>query len=322
LDTFFYWLDIDVLDTNKIHVFNGASAFISVLIGEIEKYSIFHIDDSVIVARIKHPISKTKNDRSYAILLNSGGFLTDTSGWLIFLDCGTDYSGSGGYLTDQIEKFLERYEKEEKIVINEISVPSNIFRRYLKQKRVPTVVRSIKHDTDEIIRLSGIKSKRFLLYQEIQNLEEQDTSKISDQINKIIFFLRIIIPNKPEYLIIIQMLDQIHSVHDISDKLEIVSSILPFIPQIVMNEKLQSIESKLNEIEIKVSPGISGKLIMSSGINIMGTGAKYEVEIPLSSVEYPELTKDMNELVKKGSNKFKELPEKLKRKLFFKFEGN
>ena len=309
LDSFFYWHDIDVLDTNKIHVFNGASAFISVLIGEVEKYEIFNINDTVIVARIKHPVSYKKNDRSYAILLRSGGFITDTSGWLIFLDCGTDYSGTGGYLTHQIETFLNKYEKVKKIEIQEISISSDDFLQYLKQKRLPSKIRDIQNETDEIVRLSGIESNRFLLYQEIKNLEGQDINKITEQINKIVFFLRVMIPDKPEYSLILKQLLQISTLSEIPDKLEIISLILPFIPQIVMSENIQGIQSRLDEIEIKISPGISGKFIVSAGAEFMGTGAKYELEIPVAS---SELKEELNKLTRKGSLKIKEIPEKLK----------
>jgi len=315
LDSFFYWHDIDVLDTNKIHVFNGASAFISVLIGEVEKYGIFHIEDTVIVARIKHPVSYKKNDLSYAILLRSGGIITDTSGWLIFLDCGTDYSGTGGYLTHQIETFLTKYERDKKIQIQEISISSDDFLQYLKQKRLPSKIRDIQNETDEIIRLTGIDTTQFLFYQEIKNLEGLDLKKISELIEKIVFFLRIIIPDKPEHSLIIQKLQNISNLNEISDKLESISSILPFIPQIVTNENIQRIESRLDEIEIKIRPTLSGKFIVTSGVEFMGTGIKYEVEMPLANADYSEMIK----LTRKGSIKIKEIPEKIKGLLLPKF---
>ena len=95
LDSFFFWHEMDALDTNKIHVFNGAFAFISLLIGEAEKYKMFKNTDPILIARIKNPVEKNKNDISYGILLQSGGWISDSSGWLLFLDCGNDFSGGG-----------------------------------------------------------------------------------------------------------------------------------------------------------------------------------------------------------------------------------
>lgn len=64
------------------------------------------------VSRFKHPVTGVPGcDYSYGIrnqAFGSFGF-TDYSGWLIFFDCATDYSGFGASLHGQAEVFIEKF---------------------------------------------------------------------------------------------------------------------------------------------------------------------------------------------------------------------
>lgn len=314
LDSFFFWHEMDVLDTNKVHIFNGASAFISVLIGEVEKYRIYKNSNPIWVVRIKHPVDKNKNDISYGILLQSGGQFTDTSGWLLFLDCGTDYSGSGGHIHEQIELFINRYEARKSVFVKEISVSSEDFIQYLRQKRIPSLVRNIKRTTLDIIKRSENQvsdQPSYALFEGIRSLNESDLEDISKQIEKIVFNLQLCIPEKPENMIIKRKIDEISVMADISNQLEGIATLLPFIPYVTVNDKLESIESKLDELQIKMTPGIHGRIIVSMGVDYHGTGGKYEIEIPTNDVDYPELCKYMSK-IRDNSLSIRDLPIRLK----------
>lgn len=319
LDSFFFWHDMDLLDTNKVHVFNGAFAFISLLIGEVEKCRIFDDPDPIWIARIKHPVQKNQNNLSYGILLQSGGFFTDTSGWLLFLDCGNDFSGSGGHLREQVEEFISKYESNGNIIVKDISISSDLFVKYLRQKNIPSLVQQIKVVTSEIIDHTDFSddtiSPETIVLQNLQNIDDTDITAISDQIEKIVFFLQIFIPNEPKYDSINAKMDHLLSVDDISTKLEIIASIVPLIPYIVENNRTKSIESKLDDLIIKTSPGPSSKIIISTGVEILGTGAKHQLEIPLSAITYGELSDDLRDLIPNSNKTLKDSP-RLRNKIY------
>lgn len=312
LDSFFFWHEMDVLDTNKVHVFNGAFAFISLLIGEVEKYKLLNDTDPFWIARIKHPVEKGKNDISYGILLQSGGMIIDSSGWLIFLDCGTDYSGAGGYHYEQVEEFVTKYKKEGKISVKEISIPSDIFVRYLRQKSIPSLVQQIKVVTTEIIEQTDIGNESLLpqsiVLQSIQQFNDNNVEEISSQIEKIVFFLKIFIQDDPKNISIKEKIDQISLIDDIAKKLDIIGSIIPLIPYIIENKRLESIESKLDELIIKISPGPLSKIVISTGIDLFGTGVKHELEIPISAISYDGIYEDLKRFSDNPDNTLKTSP--------------
>jgi hypothetical protein len=312
LDQFFFWHEMDVLDTNKIHIFNGASAFISVVIGEVEKYRIIKNTDPIWVARIKHPVGidhqgKEGNDISYAILLQNYGIFTDYSGWLIFLNCGTDYSGSGGGLYLQIEEFLTKYMNERAIEIKELSILSDQFIRYLRQKEIPSLVQKIKRTTNELLDQSIFKDLSSSIYEGLQELEENDIQKISSQIDKITTYLHFFIPDTPKNHSIIQKIDKISEIEELPQKLDIIVEIIPLIPYVVLNDKLEVITSKIDNLDVRLSPGPSASIVISTGLEIAGTGVKYELTIPVEDISYEDIYKDLDRL-KKGQFSIKQLP--------------
>ena len=312
LDSFFFWHDMDALDTNKIHVFNGAFAFIPLLIGEVEKSKIFNDDVPFWIARIKHPVHKGKNEISYGILLQSGGWISDSSGWLLFLDCGNDYSGTGGDHCEQVEEFITKFQNEGRINVKEISVSSEIFIRYLRQKNLPSLVQQIKVATTEVIEQSYMNieqsSPQSIVLQSIQQFNDNNVEEISSQIEKIVFFLKVFIQDDPKNLPIKEKLDQISLTDDIAKKLDIVGSVIPLIPHIIDNQRLTSIEAKLDDLKIKINPGPSSKIIVSTGIDLFGTGVKHELEIPISAISYDEINDDLKRFIDKPGTSLKNSP--------------
>ncbi|MGB7533932.1 MAG: hypothetical protein WA977_13320 [Halobacteriota archaeon] len=155
LDYLFLWYGVNVLDTQRLTEFNGVPAFISTLIGNVELSRIFRSGEKVCVLRFKHPRFKHPvtgvqgYDYSYGILNQAfGSFgLTDYSGWLIFFDCATDYSGFGGSLRRHAEAFIEKFLEDEKIEIKEDIVNKGIFKEYLAEKSTSSVFDKIKHMT-------------------------------------------------------------------------------------------------------------------------------------------------------------------------------
>ena len=157
LDYLFLWYDVNVLDTQRLTEFNGVPAFISTLIGNVELSRIFSGGEKVFALRFKHPKFRDPvtgaqgYDYSYGILNQVfGSFgLTDYSGWLIFFDCATDYSGFGGSLHRYAEEFIKKFLEKEKIEIGEYIVSKGIFKEYLAEKSTSSVFDKIKRMTPE-----------------------------------------------------------------------------------------------------------------------------------------------------------------------------
>ncbi|MHA1887141.1 MAG: hypothetical protein ACTSX0_03890 [Promethearchaeota archaeon] len=150
LDFLFYWYDINVLDTQKLTVFNGVPSFISTLIGNVELNRIFGHNETVYVLRFKYPVKDVQGyDYSYGIFIPTFGSmgLTDYSGWLIFFDCATDYSGFGGSLHTQAEMIINKLLEESKIKIKTEIVNKNFFKEYLAEKSISSVFDKIKLKT-------------------------------------------------------------------------------------------------------------------------------------------------------------------------------
>jgi DNA-directed RNA polymerase subunit RPC12/RpoP len=96
------WYDVNVLDT-PLTVFNGVPAFTSTLLGSIELAKGFQDDEPVKAIIFKHPAGMENYfDYSFGIFIQAytSMGLSDYSGWLVFFDCATDYSGFGGSLFD------------------------------------------------------------------------------------------------------------------------------------------------------------------------------------------------------------------------------
>ena len=71
----------------------------------------------------------------------------------------------------------------------------------------------------------------------------------------------------------------------------------------------------MNEIRICLKPGIKEEFEISSGIEILGTGAKHIVTIPLQEISYEELKDDLIRIKGKHITKLSKLPERLVREI-------
>ena len=79
--------------------------------------------------------------------------------------------------------------------------------------------------------------------------------------------------------------------------------------------KLDGISKEMNEIRICLKPGIKEEFEISSGIEILGTGAKHIVTIPLQEISYSELKEDLKRIKGKNIEKLSELPSRLAEKV-------
>ena len=129
LDYKLLWYNVQILTGS---IFSGVPAFVRVLAG-----SVVVDEDKVFVKIFKHPVGEGKYDYSYGILIPALSSIADYSGWLIFFDCATDYSGFGGSLYVQAKCYIDGF--KDRIIVEEIEVEKEIFREYLKEKSMSSV---------------------------------------------------------------------------------------------------------------------------------------------------------------------------------------
>jgi hypothetical protein len=144
-----FWYPAEVLEGK--HVFNGVPAFIAILSGLVESRRMLKITQKVFVARFKHPEHPDGYNYSYGILIEAvSNFLSDYSGWLIFYDCATDYSGFGGYEQSVAETFFSFYKKQNIIEEIEVVIQKEIFLKYLEGKVITSHLKAVTKLENEL----------------------------------------------------------------------------------------------------------------------------------------------------------------------------
>ena len=135
IDQFLYWHNkVELLTSSKFDIFNGVAAFINSLVGAVELKKQFGIKETVIVRRFIHPneaIHGGGNDYSYGLLIEAASNIADYSGWLIFFDCCTDYSGFGESEHNIAEMIIKEYEENERIEVKEKRIEKDELYRIL-----------------------------------------------------------------------------------------------------------------------------------------------------------------------------------------------
>ena len=78
-----------------------------------------------------------------------------------------------------------------------------------------------------------------------------------------------------------------------------------------LGTKLDGLSQGMNEMRISLSPGITQEIEISSGIEILGTGAALITTIPLQEISYAELKEDLQKIKGEHISKLSELPKRL-----------
>jgi len=117
----FLWYPIQLIDSSD-YSFSGAPAFIPLLMGTIQiKRRSKDMSKAKVVRIIHGGIEEHRRSYSYAILAELSGYISDSSGWLLFYDCCDDRGSTSG-LFKKIESLLNRYVKNDFIEITNIQI--------------------------------------------------------------------------------------------------------------------------------------------------------------------------------------------------------
>lgn len=130
------WYDITVIESSD-KPFAGVSTFIPLLIGLVALDRTLHSDSPTRVLKFMHPQQDFRLvDISYAILIPLGGLygLADYSGWIVFLDCCSNF-GSTREMYQIAERHIRRYQRNNKIDLTEITISKNQLKSFLYDYR-------------------------------------------------------------------------------------------------------------------------------------------------------------------------------------------
>ncbi len=117
----FLWYPIQLVDSSD-YSFSGAPAFISLLMGMIQIKRRSKDKSKAKVVRIIHGgIEEHRRSYSYAILAELSGYISDSSGWLLFYDCCDDRGSTSG-LFERVESLLSRYAENDFVEITSIRI--------------------------------------------------------------------------------------------------------------------------------------------------------------------------------------------------------
>jgi RNAse (barnase) inhibitor barstar len=165
------WYDIELLDASQNAIFNGVPAFLTLLPGAVELKSIFAKGDQAIVCKFVHPVSSDENDYSYGVLIETGSAISDNSGWILCYDCCSDY-GSTDVNQGIAEMLIEKYKKENKILLRELTIDKNRFKKGISE--------NIIHPD---------KRKQMLLGMELTDMKNEADIKIGNAKGLVLEFL-------------------------------------------------------------------------------------------------------------------------------------
>ncbi len=113
-----------------------------------------------------------------------------------------------------------------------------------------------------------------------------------------------------------ELLKKVNDEPFIEDKINLINMVLSKISsQISTAKSMEVFEKKLDEMKISMKPGIREELVISVGGEVLGTGAKHEIHIPLQEISYPDLKKDLEKIKGGTIQKLSSIPAKLAEKV-------
>ncbi len=180
IDSELTWYPISVLNAGRIFSFNGAFSFVSMLRGLVDRTREEDKDSKITVKIFKHPAGRIKNGHNYSfgIKVEAYGAMSDGSGWLIFYDCATDYSGNGGHHHQMCMKEIKYHKEKNAIETEEHIFENEIFAKFLADKGIPMdheQSRKIYEKMNKSLMKMRGKLLEYLVYKWILDKEEFET---------------------------------------------------------------------------------------------------------------------------------------------------
>jgi HEAT repeat protein len=200
------------------------------------------------------------------------------------------------------------------------------------RKGLPILDRNLKAFIEEIQKKAEIACKESkgtatekitcTIYREIQKWEIGSQEEMAFNVENLIFTLESSIPRILENQDVFNRIQQVREQKDVAKQYGIISTIIPLIPKLYMEQTVGELKNNIREIKEKVDyviislkPGIKEEIEISVGTEILGTGVTHKIMIPLQEISYTELKDDLLRIKGKHITKLSKLPERLARKI-------
>jgi len=129
----FLWYPIQLVDSSD-YSFSGVPVFIPLLMGMIQSRRRTKDKSRAKVVRITHGTDEEhRRSYSYAVLAELSGYISDSSGWLLFYNCCDD-RGSTSRLFREVETLLSRYTENQFIDISDIRIDKRRFLELIQRE--------------------------------------------------------------------------------------------------------------------------------------------------------------------------------------------
>jgi HEAT repeat protein len=231
------------------------------------------------------------------------------------------------YELNLYRKYFDRV--EEIMKYTEESAP---FATTVMRKGLPILDRNLKELLEEIQKKAKITCKESkgtateeiacAVSKEIQKWEISSQEEMAFNVENLIFTLESSVPRIPENQYIFNRIQQIREQKDVSRQYGIISTIIPLIPKLYMERKVDELEKDIKEIKEKIDyviislkPGIKEEVEISVGTEVLGTGVTHKITIPLQEISYSELKEDLEKITGMKIDKLSKMPKRLANKI-------
>ena len=148
--------------------------------------------------------------------------------------------------------------------------------------------------------------------QEVQKWKISNQVQMTQKVENLIFSLKSKIPFLPENKPIHDKIEEIRKEKDLIKQYEILAILIALIPTAhITSEKIEKLEEKLDGLIISLKPGIHKELVITVGLEALGTGVKEVITFPQEAIDYPKLEDDLKKNKGKSRIKLASLPSKL-----------
>jgi FOG: HEAT repeat len=228
-------------------------------------------------------------------------------------------------------KFYRKYcdRAAELMIETEETAP---FATIAMRKGLPILDRNLKELLEEIQKKAKIACKESkgtnteeiacTINKEIQTWEIGSQEEMAFNMENLIFTLESNVPRIPENQHIFNRIQQIREQKDVAKQYGIVSTIIPLIPKIYMERKMDELENDIKEIKEKIDyvvislkPGIKEEIEISVGPEILGAGVAHKITISLQEISYSELKEDLKKITGIKIDKLSKMPKRLANKI-------
>jgi HEAT repeat protein len=206
------------------------------------------------------------------------------------------------------------------------------------RKGLPILDRNIKRTLEEIQEKAKSTYKQsqgtvteeiaYSICREVQKWEMGSPEEMTQKVEDIAYVLKRKIGYVPENEYVLNKIEAMRYERNLVKQYEALLFVIEQIPTITvvpedavieninkvgqeLGTKLDGLSQGMNEIRISLSPGITQEIEISSGIEILGTGAALITTIPLQEISYAELKEDLQRIKGEHISKLSELPKRL-----------